>query len=247
MSRTRSGCSLLEKKVTFALVLALLINFIFWLNLRDMQAQWSNVPPAPKEHFAAIYGLGDEAFSYRINALMLQNLGDTGGRVTSLKDYNYEDLTAWFFLQDKLDPVSDHIPHLAAYYFGNVQEPEKYRPVLEYLKMVGMRSEGIKWNWLYFAVYFARHKMNDLDKALELANALAKSENPKVPDMIRNMSAYVLNMKGSKQEAYSMLVESLKANMDSMSSENINSTLAYICEQILDEAEAKEDPICEGI
>ena len=247
MSRVLSNQSLLEKKVSFALVIALAANIMFWLNLRDMQAQWSNVPPAPKEQVAAFYGLGDETFAYRINALMLQNLGDTGGRVTMLRDYDYNSLSSWFFLQDKLDPKSDFMPHLAAYYFGNVQEPEKYRPVLEYLKMVGARPEGIKWNWLYFAVYYARHKLNDLDKALELANVLAQTKNPNVPDMVRNMAAYVMNAKGTKREAYIMLVESLKANMYKMKPENILSTRAFICEQILDASEAKDDPLCEGL
>ncbi len=247
MGCTQSGYSVLEKKVSLALFLALSLNFLFWLSLRDMQAQWGNVPPAPKEHLAALYGLGDEGFAYRINSLMLQNLGDTGGRVTALKDYNFEELSEWFFLQDKLDPVSDYIPHLASYVFGGVQDPEKYRPILEYLKMVGARPEGMKWNWLYFAVFFARHELEDLDKALALANILAKTENPNVPDMIKNMSAYVLNAKGSKREAYSMLVESLKANMNKMSPESINSTRAFICEQILDTTEAKDDPLCEGL
>jgi len=247
MSRVLSNQFLLEKKVSFALVIALAANIMFWLNLRDMQAQWSNVPPAPKEQVAAFYGLGDETFAYRINALMLQNLGDTGGRVTMLRDYDYNLLSSWFFLQDKLDPKSDFMPHLAAYYFGNVQEPEKYRPVLEYLKMVGARPEGIKWNWLYFAVYYASHKLNDLDKALELANVLAQTKNPNVPDMVRNMAAYVMNAKGTKREAYIMLVESLKENMHKMKPESILSTRAFICEQILDASEAKDDPLCEGL
>lgn len=247
MGCARSEYSSLEKRVTLALVFALLVNFLFWLNLRGVQAQWGNVPPAPKEHFAAIYGLGDEKFSYRINALMLQNLGDTGGRVTALKDYDYEKLNAWFLLQDKLDPVSDYIPYLASYYFSAVQDPEKFRPVLDYLKMVGIRPEGTKWKWLVQGIFFARHKLGDLEKALELANELAITENKDAPIWTRQMPAFVMNAKGSKREAYSMLVETLKANMDEMAPEEINATRHFICEQILDGAEAKDDPLCEGL
>jgi len=245
MSIVKSGYSSLEKKVIAALIIVLSANFMFWLSLRDVQAQWGNVPPAPKEQFAALYGLGDEVFSYRINALMLQNLGETGGRVTSLRDYDYETLTDWFFLQHKLDPVSDYVPYLASYYFGSVQEPEKYRPVLEYLRLVGMRPDGIKWNWLVHAVFFARHRLEDLDKALELAKDLAKSENSDAPIWIKQMPAFVLNSKGDKREAYSLLVESLKANMDKMKPEEINAARAFICEQILGSDEAKGDPLCQ--
>ena len=245
MKAAHHNNSLLEKKVSVVLVLVLAVNFMFWLFLRDMQAEWGNVPPAPKEQFAALYGLGDKGFSYRLNGLMLQNLGDTGGRVTALKDYDYDDLTAWFFLQDKLDPVSDYIPYLASYYFGGVQEPEKYRPVLEYLRMVGARPEGIKWKWLVHAVFYARHELEDLDKALDLANDLAKNKNISAPMWIKQMPAYVMNAKGSKREAYSLLVETLKANMDKMAPEEINATRSFICDRILDPSEAKDDPLCQ--
>ena len=236
----------LEKKVKLALLLALLANFMLWFSLRDMKSQWGNVPPAPKEEFAAFYGLGDKSLSYRLNSLMLQNMGDSGGRVTALKDYDYETLTDWFFLQDKLDPVSNYIPYLASYYFGGLQEPEKYRPVLDYLKMVGVRPEGIKWNWLVQGIYFARHRLKDMDKALELAEALAQTKNSEAPVWVHQMPAFVMNAKGSKREAYSLLVETLKANIHKMHPEEINAARAFICDQILDTEEAKDDPLCQG-
>ena len=241
----QQSLSSLEMKAKVALTISLIVNIAFWFCLRDMQADWGNVPPAPKEQYAAFYGLGDTSFAYRINSLMLQNLGDTGGRTTSLKDYDYDALSEWFFLQDKLDPVSDYIPRLASYVYGSVQEPEKYRPVLEYLKMVGVRPEGVKWNWLVFGIFFARHKLEDLDKALELATALAEVENDSAPVWAKQMPAYVMNAKGSKREAYSLLVETLKADMDKMSAEEINAARAFICEQILNQEEAREDPLCQ--
>lgn len=237
--------SILEKRVRLALALALLVNVAFWFVQRDMRAQWGNVPPAPKEQFSASYGLGDKSFAYRMNSIMLQNLGDAGGRVTSLNDYDYDELTNWFFLQDKLDSVSEYIPRLASYLFGGVQDSRKFRPVLDYLRAVGERSEGTKWNWLVFAVFFARHELEDMDKALELANVLAKNESETAPAWIKQMPAYVLNAKGSKREAYSLLVETLKANMNNMSNEEINATRAFICERILGAEEASSDPLCQ--
>ena len=114
-------------------------------------------------------GLGDPSLAYRANSVVLQNLGNTGGRTVSLDQYNYDDLTQWFFLQDKLDQKSDFIPYLASYYFGSVQDPEIFRPILDYLQMVGERPYEEKWRWLAQAVFMARYTMKDLDKALELA------------------------------------------------------------------------------
>ena len=235
----------LERKVCVALGVALLINFAFWLSLRDMRPHWGNVPPVPKEKFAALYGLGDENFSYRLNGLMLQNLGDTGGRVTALKDYDYETLAQWFLLEDKLDPVSNYVPYLASYYFGGVQDAEKFRPVFDYLAKVGMRDEGVKWTWLVQAIYIARHRLGDVDKALELAHLLAQTKNPTAPNWAQQMPAFVMNAKGDKREAYDLLVQTLKTSADRMDPSEVNATRAFICDQILEPSEAKDDPLCQ--
>ncbi|MFP4097220.1 MAG: hypothetical protein ACLFP8_00430 [Alphaproteobacteria bacterium] len=236
-----------EIAVIFALGVALFVNVAFWFLQRDIRAQWGNVPPAPKERFATVYGGGDRSFSYRINGIMLQNMGDVGGRVTALKDYDYEALTQWFFLQDKLDPYSNYVPYLVSYYFSGVQEPELFRPALEYLRVVGMRPDGIKWNWLVQAIFFARHRLKDLELALSLADDLAKTENPDAPVWAKQMPAFVLNAKGSKEEAYALLVKTLQTNMDHMQPEEINAALHFICKQILDPDEASADPLCEGL
>lgn len=240
------GC-VTEKKVRVALMLALAVNFSFWLSVRGVRREWGNVSRAPHEAFSAIYGVGDKSFSYRINGLMLQNSGDSGGRVSALKDYDYERLKEWFFLQDKLDPVSDFMPYLAAYYFGGVQEPEKYRPVLDYLEMVGARPEGIKWRWLVHAVFFARHKLKDLEKSLALAQVLSSNESVNAPSWIHQMPAFVLSAKGDKKESYALLVRTLNDSAEQMSAEEIMSTRFFICRQVLDKDDAKSDPLCEGI
>src|SRR5690606_23680957 len=133
--------------------------------------------------------------------------GDTGGRTTSLNDYNYEELAKWFFLADTLDPVSNYVPYLAAFYFGGVQEPEKFRPVLDYLVHVGNRAEGEKWRFLAHAVYLARFELEDNDTALELANKLARVNNPNMPGWTRQMPAFIMNTQGKKEAAYALLLE----------------------------------------
>lgn len=233
--------------VKLGLAFALMLNLLFWFSVRDVQVSWNNVPPAPEKKYASAYGLGDASFAYRINGIMIQNLGDTGGRVTSLKDYNYDALTDWFFVQDHLDKKSNFIPYLASYYFGGLQEPEKFRPVLDYLEEVGKRPYGEKWRWLAQGVFLARFKLNDLDKALSMARSLAKVENDNMPAWARQMPAFVMNAKGEKEASYALMLEILKTSADIMHPNEVNAMRAYICEQILDTKEAKKDPICEGV
>lgn len=236
-----------DKYIQCGIALVLLCNIVFWFSVRDIKAQWNNVPPPPSTVYAAAYGLGDKSFAYRVNGLMLQNLGDTGGRVTSLKDYDYDRLSAWFLLQDHLDPHSDFIPYLASYYFGGVQEPEKYRPVLDYLEMIGQRPTGEQWRWLAHAVWFARFQMKDMDRALELAQSLAKTKDPTAPAWARQMPAFVLNAQGNKDEAYGLLLEILKSSVDTMHPAEVNSMKIYICTRVLDEGAAAKNPLCQDI
>lgn len=231
-------------RLQICIAVALFLNVIYWFSVRDVQAQWGNVPPAPENYYAATFGLGDKSFAYRVNSLMLQNMGDSGGRVTPLKDYNFETLTKWFFVQDYLDPRSNYIPQLASYYFGSLQEPEKYRPVLDYLEHVGVRTEGERWRWLAHAVYFARFKLNDQDKALSLAYKLARSEHPDMPGWTRQMPAIILNSEGDSKAAYTIMVEILRSQIDELHPNEVNAMKEYICVRVLTEDERKDNPLC---
>ncbi|MDH5723101.1 MAG: hypothetical protein OEY94_07250 [Alphaproteobacteria bacterium] len=236
-----------EKKVVFILKLALAINIAFWLYSRNIKSEWLNVPPAPDKKYAASYGIGDGQFAYRVIGLMIQNFGDSGGRATALKVYNYNHLTHWFYVEDALDPVSNFSPYLAAYYFSALQEPEKYRPVLSYLRDVGIRAEGEKWRFLVQAVVVARKIMGDLDTSLSLANELANHPKKDIPVFTKQMPAFVLREKGDKELAYTIMVEILKSSADKLRAEEVNQMVYHICNQILSEEEAKKDPLCANI
>ena len=233
--------------IQISLICMLALNFLFWLSVREVRSHWNNVPPAPDKKYAPLYGLGDASFAYRINGIMIQNLGDTGGRTTSLNDYNYERLTKWFYLQDDLDPVSNFIPYLASYYFGGLQEQEKFRPVLDYLIDVGKRPYGEKWRWLAQGVFLARFKLNDLDKALEMAEVLANTKNKDVPGWVRQMPAFVMTERGEKEAAYALLLEVLKTRGSELHPNEVNATKAYICTRILSEKDATINPLCEEL
>ncbi len=235
------------RAIQIFLIFTLVVNFLFWLWVRDMRVSWNNVPPAPDVKYAPLYGLGDSSLAYRLNALTIQNLGDTGGRTTSLKDYNYERLTKWFYLQDALDPISDFIPYLASYYFGGVQEPEKLRPVLDYLSDIGNRSYGEKWRWLAQGVFLARYKLKDLDRALEMAEILAATENENAPEWVRQMPAFIMSAKGEKNAAYALMLEILKTRGDKLHPNEVNAMKDYICKRILDKQDADQNPLCGGL
>ncbi len=237
----------LEKKLKISLCFILFLNIILWFFLRHDQARWGNVPPAPEIKYASVSGLGDSSFAYRMHGLMIQGLGNSGGRFEPLKDYDFSHLETWFLLQDNLDPVSDFIPYLAAYYFGGVQETEKLRSVLPYLRMVGLRPEGEKWRWLAQAVYLARYRLKDYDLALEMAHELAALPREDLPGWTKQMPAFVKVDQGDKQAAYSIMIEILKSSAETLHPNEVNAMRDFICLRLLEKDEAQKNPLCSDI
>ena len=229
-----------------ALTFAVLCNIVFWFGSRNIKAKWTNVPPVPPMISAVSPTLGDVQFASRVISMMIQNLSNTGGRITPIKDYDFERLGEWFDLNYLLDPHSNLTPYMAAYYFSASQDPTKIRPVIEYLRTAGNSTEGEKWRWLAQAVYLARFKLNDLELALELAADLEALPKEEMPEWARRMTVNILNQKGDKDAALQLMLAILKDKADELHPNEVNAMVAYICEQILDPGEAKLHSLCKG-
>lgn len=241
---------MIERRLSRAYILffsALLLNMAFLFMHQDKQARWANVPPVPAQESAPFTGLGDRQFAYRSFGLVIQNMGDFGGRVTPLKDYNIERLGQWFRFMHVLDPQSNYIPFLAAYYFAAADNIDNYAPLSDYLADIGSASEDQKWRWLAQAVFIARYKEKNMEKALRFANDLAALDNEDMPAWTKQMPAFVSVAMGDKEAALGILVGILGSNTGDMHPAEVYNTKLYICEQILDETQAADYPLCKDI
>lgn len=232
-----------EKTVLILFTFAVLANIALWFYGRDLRGSWQAVPPVPNQTSAHLMAFGDAQLAYRMVGIMLQNFGDTGGRSTPLREYDYEALTRWLRLADKLDPKSNFTPYLAAMYFGSVDEPSKLPPLLEYLSEVGQRPGGENWRWLAHASYLARFEMNDLELALKYARILAALPGD-LPAWTRQMPGFILNAQGNKEEALAVMMQILNSGVGKYHPNEINNTIYMICHRILDESEAAVHPLC---
>ncbi len=222
-----------RRRINFFLFLFLGLNAAFWLGGRDIYAKWSGVPPVPGKSGAVMMTLGDPQFSFRFLALTLQNLGDTGGQTAAVKDYDFQKLGKWFWLLHDLDPASNHVPMLAAYYFSVTTDPANVAVLVDYLGTAGQSPVGEKWRWLAQAVFLARYRMKDLDRALELAYKLAQLEpvDGAMPIWARQMPAFILTAKGEKEGA-EHIVLSLLANSRDLDPKEINFMKSFLVERL---------------
>lgn len=225
----------------------IVLHGLLWLSVLDIKSLWLNVPPVPSENGITAMMLGDKQLAYRSIGITLQNLGNTGGRVEPLRNYDYTRLKAWLFLAHRLDPRSDFAPYIAAYYFGVVGDPEKIRALVEYLHVAGQGATGHKWRWLGQAVYLARYQLKDMDLAYKLAQELAVHPDPTLPAWAKQMPAFIQTARGDKQAAYDIMVEILKSEARHMPVQEINFMKDYICTRLLTPTEAAQTPLCEGL
>lgn len=233
-----------QQKIKTAISIFLILQICVWIYGYSYQARWLNVPPAPNTKMVSFGILGDKQLYFRTTSLMLQNLGDYGGRVTSLKEYNYDELSKWFILTDKLDSKSHFIPYLASYYFSAVQDTQKLFPLIKYLERAGIRGGDQDWRWIVQAAFLARYNYKDTNLALDIAKRLPELENKNIPIWAKQMPALILSDQGDKKAAYSIAVMILQTEGEKLEPTELNFIQYLICERILSVDEAKEDPIC---
>lgn len=227
----------LRKTSLIAVVVIFALNLSVWAFTHKIHAKWAGVPPVPTHNGALAFSLGDAQFSYRFMAIVLQNLGDTGGNVTPLRAYDYERLSRWFYLLDSLDPKSTHVPLLAGYYFGGTSDPEQQKYVVDYLTEIGTRRGKGNWRYLARAVYIARFDIKDIELALRLAHKLAALPGDEDrPTWTRQMPAFVLTAMGRKEAARAVMVKIMESE-DDLHPNEYNFMRSYIEERLSDDPE----------
>lgn len=191
------------------LLIAVCMQVGYWFETRDIQPDIGVVPDVPGREALHALTFGDDEFFFRVFALSLQNSGDTYGRFTALRFYDFNKLFHWFNLLDELDSQSNMIPSMASYYFSQTQNTADVRYIVDYLYAHSVRDVGHKWWWLLQSIYLASHKLKDLDLAIKVAKPL---QNDQVPVWARQMTAVVYEKRG-EMEAAIKIMETIKENV----------------------------------
>lgn len=223
----------------------LILNFIFWLHARTVLPTWPNVPAPPSEIAAPLTGLGDEEVAYRLYGYSLQNFGNIGGQFMPLRDYDYALLGKWFFTAQALDPRANYVPFLAAFYYGAVEErPESLSHIVDYLAVEGQAPYPQKWRWLAHAVYLARYKMNDMPRALALAQTLHDLKGGDVAPWARQLPAFVQLQMGNREAAYEIMARMVASEHGKVHPNEMNEMIRFICTRALEPDDAAKNPLC---
>ncbi len=193
------------------LILILFAQIFIWSKTNHIKPDMIIVPKVISKNTAKIISLGDEQFYFRYLTFRLQIIGDSWGRWTALKKYDYQELAKWFYLLDQFDHQSNFVPSIASYYYSQTQNKKDNIYIVNYLVHHSEKDLANKWWWLTQAVYIANHKLNDKKLALEIAYKLKNMPMKiKTPLWVRQMPAFLHEQLGEYDAAQKIIVEILE-------------------------------------
>jgi hypothetical protein len=167
------------------------------------------IPPTPSEHSLKAMSFGDDEFLFRYMGRWLQFIGDGGGRIRPLHEYDYDRVVDWLAALDRLDDGrSDYGHELAARYFGEITpsvDPgfTRLRKIVDFLRITALRDPAREWPWLVWAAHKARNPMNDSALTEALARDLQSPElkDKSVPAWVRVLPVQLYHAAGNDTAA----------------------------------------------
>jgi len=205
----------------------------------DVRPELPIMEPPPTIAAMKLQSFGDAPFYFRWLGLQVQNAGDTYGRFTPLKDYDYALLEAWLTRLDALDARSNWMPTLAGHYFALTQNKEDTRHIINYLDQHASRNPTEKWWWFMQATYIANRRLGDQELALMMARKLREAKAENKPIWADQMEAFLLEKKGQYAEALA-IIEAILQEREKLTEGEMNFIRYFIEDRLEMLKEAEE-------
>ena len=200
-------------KIFFYLFLiAFIAQIFFWKQTEGVKFKTEIVPPAPNKYLISTLSLGDKEFLFRMLAMRLQNSGDIFAGFVALKNYDYQRVYNWMKSLDTLNEKSNFVPALASYYYSQTQNGKDTKYVVDYLLEHSEKDVDAKWWWLYQATFIAKDRMEDLNRALEVATVLSQNRAKEAPLWTRQLPAFLNAKLGNNCMAFLAIKKMMNEN-----------------------------------
>ncbi len=216
--------------INLPLILAVFLQAALWYSSRHIKPDLAILPEVPGKYEVKALALGDDEFYFRALGNRLQMSGDTFGRSTPFKDYDYVKLAEWFRVLDSLDGKSNYIPSLAAYYFSLTQRHSDTIYVINYLQETAAKDPERKWWWLVQASIIAKYKLGDKNLALKIAKKLENIPGD-IPLWARQLPAFYLADMGEKEQAI-IIIRDLLKNYKNLPPDELNFMYYFVKDRL---------------
>lgn len=196
------GWRAVPRAVLVGLVLAGLAQALWYAHMPPPRAGIEPLPPPPPQALLAATALGEPRTVAALAVLWLQFHDTQPGYSVPFREMDYQRLRQWLERILALAPGSDYPLLLAVRVYGQVNDPERQRIMLEYVRAAFLERPRERWRWLAEAIIIARHQLEDRELALEYARLLRERTRPgEIPFWARDLQIMVLQDMGELEAA----------------------------------------------
>lgn len=167
-------------------------------------AEADALPAAPQAAHYRLQGLGDALPLAQFTMMWLQAFDRQPGISLSFRQLDYDRVAQWLGLVLELDPKSQYPLLMAARVYGEVQDPQRQRLMLQFVADRFEEDPAHRWPYMAHATIVAKHRLKDMELALQLARRLrelGEQHADAVPAWARHMEIAVLEDMGQDEAA----------------------------------------------
>ena len=188
------------------LLLQLVYHHFYKTSLLPSFTQLSK--PANAELYHSLAMGSDRLWSYLL-LLKLQLHDNQKGRHVNYRQLDYQVLSQWLKTLSQLNPQSDYPAFLASRVYSQVDDPQKIRKMIDLIDDLFQRNPQQHWRRMTEACLLAKHRLKDLNLALQLAQKVAALPDTfKLPFWARDMQLVLLD-ELNQNESAQLLISSL--------------------------------------
>jgi len=190
------------RAILFCIVIALILQTGLQRDLMKQSGEFRQLPEPPEAGQVRLISLSDTVALARITMLWLQSFDTQPGISVSFKQLDYARVISWLDLILELDPKGQYPLLAASRVYAEVNDEGRQRKMLEFVHARFLEDPNRRWPAMAQAVYVARHRLKDMDLALEYARDLSTHATARnIPQWIKQMQIYVLEDMGDLEAA----------------------------------------------
>ena len=156
----------------------------------------ANYQPLNQPLSAAVYrgiAMGSGQLLGYLLAIRLQLHDNQAGRHFRYSQIDYEVLLDWLELISVISPHSEYPVLLASRIYSQTSDPDRLRQILAFIERRFDENPQLHWRRLVEASLLAKYKLHDLERALQMAEKIARQpESVQMPQWARDFRFLLL-------------------------------------------------------
>lgn len=164
--------------------------------------------PLQTNQYAAL-SMGSERLASYLLAIGLQVHDNQAGRHFNYRRINYQVLVSWLDTISDLNRSSEYPMLLASRVYSQVSDESRLRQILAFIQRRFNDDPQLHWRRLAEASVIAKHQLDDLDLALEMAELLSSQPRSiNIPQWARDIH-FLLLANLNQQESAIAIIEAM--------------------------------------